>query len=134
MGVGLVAAMLVTPAATAYLLTRRLPAMMAVAAVVGAVSSVAGLYLSYYLDVASGAAVVLTATAVFVLAFVFAPRRGLVARRVARARSDRPGARRPRRLPVFPFRARARCAIVPAGNHSRRAHHADHARPRLRRI
>ncbi|MFA4965011.1 MAG: metal ABC transporter permease, partial [Thermoleophilia bacterium] len=53
-GVGLVAAMLVTPAASAYLLTRRLPAMMAVAALIGAASSVAGLYVSYYLDVASG--------------------------------------------------------------------------------
>ena len=83
-GVGLVAAMLVTPAATAYLLTRRLAAMMAVSAVIGAASSVAGLYASYYLDVASGAAVVLIATAAFLLAFVFAPRRGLVARRVAR--------------------------------------------------
>jgi ABC-type Mn2+/Zn2+ transport system permease subunit len=80
-GVGLVAALLVTPAATAYLLTRRLPAMMAVSAAVGAVSSVAGLYASYYLDVASGAAVVLTATALFLLAFVAAPRRGLLARR-----------------------------------------------------
>ncbi len=83
-GVGLVAAMLVTPAATAYLLTRRLSAMMAVSAVVGAVSSVAGLYASYYLDVASGAAVVLIATAAFLLAYVFAPRRGLVARRATR--------------------------------------------------
>jgi ABC-type Mn2+/Zn2+ transport system permease subunit len=83
-GVGLVAAMLVTPAATAYLLTRRLAAMMAVSAVVGAASSVAGLYASYYLDVASGAAVVLIATAAFLLAYLFAPRRGLVARRAAR--------------------------------------------------
>ncbi len=83
-GVGLVAAMLVTPAATAYLLTRRLAAMMAVSAVVGAASSVAGLYASYYLDVASGAAVVLVATAAFVLAYVFAPRRGLLARGAAR--------------------------------------------------
>lgn len=83
-GVGLVAAMLVTPAATAYLLTRRLATMMAVAAAVGAASSVAGLYFSYYLDVASGAAVVLTATAAFVVAFVAAPRRGLLWRRAAR--------------------------------------------------
>ncbi len=80
-GVGLVAAMLVTPAATASLLTRRLPAMMAVAAAIGAASSLVGLYLSYYLDVASGAAIVLTATALFVLAFLFAPHRGLVWRK-----------------------------------------------------
>ena len=83
-GVGLLAAMLVTPAATAYLLTRRLAAMMAVSAVVGAASSVAGLYASYYLNVASGAAVVLIATAAFLLAYLFAPRRGLFARRALR--------------------------------------------------
>jgi len=77
-GVGLVAAMLVTPAATAYLLVRRLIPMMVLAAVVGAVSAVAGLYVSYYVDVASGAAVVLVATALFFLAFLFAPRRGAV--------------------------------------------------------
>jgi manganese/iron transport system permease protein len=86
-GVGLVAAMLVTPAATAYLLTRRLASMMAVAAAIGAACSVAGLYLSYYLNVASGAAVVLVATALFLVAFIAAPRRGLVARRVATRRA-----------------------------------------------
>ena len=86
-GVGLVAAMLVTPAATAYLLTRRLSRMMALSAVIGAVSSVAGLYFSYYLNVASGAAVVLTATVVFMVAFVVAPQRGLLARRAAARRA-----------------------------------------------
>jgi len=79
-GVGLVSAMLVTPGAAAYLLTRRLAPMMAVAALIGAVSSVVGLYLSFYLSVASGAAVVLTATTIFLLAFLFAPARGLVPR------------------------------------------------------
>jgi len=77
-GVGLVAAMLVTPGATAYLLTRRLPAMMVVSAMVGAVSSLVGLYASYYLNIASGAAVVLTATLCFLLAFLFSPSRGFV--------------------------------------------------------
>jgi ABC-type Mn2+/Zn2+ transport system permease subunit len=86
-GVGLVAAMLVTPAATAYLLTHRLSSMMMAAALVGAGSSVAGLYLSFYLDVASGAAVVLTATAAFLVAFVVAPRRGVIARRAAARRA-----------------------------------------------
>lgn len=80
-GVGLVAAMLVTPAATAYLLTKRLREMMLVSAFIGAFSSVTGLYLSYYANVASGAAVVLTATVVFLLVFLFAPRRGMVWRR-----------------------------------------------------
>lgn len=77
-GVALVAAMLVTPPAAAYLLTRRLPAMMAVSALIGIVSAVGGLYASYYLDVASGGAMVLVATAVFMVAFLFAPQRGIV--------------------------------------------------------
>jgi len=88
-GVGLVAAMLVTPGATAYLLTRRLFPMMLLAAGVGIVSSVVGLYLSFYLDVASGAAVVLTATAIFLLAFLLAPRRGWVWAGVRRLRAGR---------------------------------------------
>jgi ABC-type Mn2+/Zn2+ transport system permease subunit len=71
-------AMLVTPAATAYLLTRRLWHMMIVGAFVGAVSSVAGLYLSFYINVASGAAVVLVCTGFFILAFLFSPTRGAV--------------------------------------------------------
>ena len=89
-GVGLVAAMLVTPGATATLMTRRLPAMMALSAAVGAFSSVAGLYLSFYFDVASGAAVVLTATTIFLFAFLFAPRRGLLWQRL---RERRPAGR-----------------------------------------
>jgi manganese/iron transport system permease protein len=75
-GVGLVTAMLVTPGATAYLLTRRLPAMMAVAAAIGAFSGLAGMYLSFYANIASGAAIVLTASGIFVLVFFLAPRRG----------------------------------------------------------
>ncbi len=69
-GVGLVAAMLVTPAATAYLLTHRLISMMLVSAGIGALSSVIGLYLSFYLNIVSGSAIVLTATAFFLLAFI----------------------------------------------------------------
>jgi len=80
-GVGLVAAMLVTPGATAYLLTRRLPTMMMVAALIGAVASISGLYLSYYINISSGAAVVLVATALFTAVFLFAPERGVVWRR-----------------------------------------------------
>lgn len=76
-GIGLVAAMLVTPAAAAYLLTRRLPTMMIVSAAIGAISSITGLYLSYYLNIASGAAIVLVATLFFLLAFFFAPGRGM---------------------------------------------------------
>ena len=80
-GVGLMVAMLVTPAAAASLLTRRLPTMMAVAATIGGLSAIIGLYLSYYVSVASGAAIVLVCTAFFLLALVFAPGRGLLARR-----------------------------------------------------
>ena len=86
-GVGLVAAMLVTPAATAFLLTRRLPTMMAIAALIGAFSSLAGLYVSFYIKVASGAAVVLVATAIFLIVFLFAPQRGLIWTRLALRRA-----------------------------------------------
>lgn len=64
-GVALMVAMLVTPAATAYLLTHRLPVMMGLAALIASLSGVVGLYLSYYLSIASGSAIVLTCTAVF---------------------------------------------------------------------
>ena len=77
-GVGLVVAMLVTPGATAYLLTRRLPTMMWISAGLGIISSIAGLYFSYYANVASGAAIVLTATVIFILVFMVAPQRGVI--------------------------------------------------------
>lgn len=77
-GVALMLGMLITPAATAYLLTRRLLTMMAVAALIGALSSIIGLYLSYYVGVASGAAIVLVCTAFFLLAALLAPDRGQV--------------------------------------------------------
>ena len=70
-GVGLSSAMLVTPAATAFLLTRRLWPMMLVSALLGALSSIVGLYLSYYLNIVSGAAIVLTATSFFLAAFIW---------------------------------------------------------------
>jgi manganese/iron transport system permease protein len=77
-GVALMVAMLVTPAATAYLLTRRLWKMMVLAGIIGASSAVVGLYFSYYLNIASGAAIVLTATAIFAVVFLFNPRQGLL--------------------------------------------------------
>jgi manganese/iron transport system permease protein len=70
-GVALMVAMLITPAATAYLLTRRLSQMMLLGTAFASFSGVIGLYLSYYLSIASGAAIVLTATFFFVLAFVW---------------------------------------------------------------
>jgi len=70
-GVALMVAMLVTPAATAYLLTHRLSQMMIIAAVFASLSGIIGLYLSFYLSIASGAAIVLTATVFFIIAFVW---------------------------------------------------------------
>ena len=81
-GVALMLAMFVTPAAAASLVTRRLPAMMAVSAVIGAVSGVTGVYVSFYLNVASGAAVVLVATLIFVVVFALARTRGYAWRNI----------------------------------------------------
>jgi manganese/iron transport system permease protein len=81
-GVALMLAMLVTPAAAAQLLTRRLPTMMATAAAIGAFANITGLYLSYYINIASGPAMVLVATLIFALTFLFAPHRGMIWRYV----------------------------------------------------
>jgi manganese/iron transport system permease protein len=70
-GVALMVAMLVTPAATAYLLTQRLSTMMILAAAFASLAGVTGLYLSYYLSIASGAAVVMTATVFFMFALAW---------------------------------------------------------------
>lgn len=80
-GIILVVAMLVTPAATAQLLTVRFGSLMGLAIVVGVASSVAGLYLSFWLDVASGATIVLVQTAIFLAVLAVSPRTGLLARR-----------------------------------------------------
>lgn len=69
-GVALMVAMLITPAASAYLLTRRLPVMMLLSAVFAVLSGLIGLYLSYYLNIASGAAIVLSATVIFGLVWI----------------------------------------------------------------
>lgn len=79
-GIALMTAMLVTPAATAYMLTRRLPVMMAISATVGALSGVIGLYLSFYINIASGPAIVLVCTTFFVAAFMFSPQQGVLQR------------------------------------------------------
>ncbi len=77
-GIALVLAMLVTPAATAQLLTRRMHIMMIVAAICGMSANLIGLYFSYYVNIASGPAMVLTATLFFAVAFLFAPQQGLI--------------------------------------------------------
>ena len=70
-GIVLVMAMLVTPAATAYLLVRRFASMMMVAAALGALASVTGLYISYHFNLPAGPAMALVSSAIFVLAFSF---------------------------------------------------------------
>ncbi len=77
-GIALMLAMLVTPAAAAQLLTRRLPWMMVVGAMIGVFANVVGLYLSYYINTAAGPTMVLTATLIFALVFLFAPQRGML--------------------------------------------------------
>lgn len=77
-GALLVVALLVAPAVTAYLLVKELHQMMWVGSVIGALSSVIGMYLSYYLDAPSGAAIVLVAFCFFCLAFLFSPSDGLL--------------------------------------------------------
>lgn len=84
-GIVLVAALLVTPAAAAYQLTSRFAPMMILAAIFGVVSSVGGLYASYYLRSSSGATIVLLATLLFFVAIVL--RRYSAARRTSQASS-----------------------------------------------
>jgi manganese/iron transport system permease protein len=84
-GAFLVIAMVVTPGATAYLLTDRFPRLILIAIALGVLSSAIGAYLSYFLDGATGGIIVVLQTLVFLLAFVFAPKHGWLAarRRVA---------------------------------------------------
>jgi manganese/iron transport system permease protein len=81
----LVLALLVTPAATARLLTDRLAVMMLLAPVIGGLSALVGLYVSWSWDFPTGGTVVLVLTAAFLVAWLFAPRHGLLARRLRRA-------------------------------------------------
>jgi len=80
-GAFLVVAMVVTPGATAYLLTDRFPRLLAISVAIGAASSFVGAYASYFLDGATGGIIVLLQTLCFLTAFVFAPRHGLLAAR-----------------------------------------------------
>ncbi|ADH99838.1 metal ABC transporter permease [Salisediminibacterium selenitireducens] len=79
-GIILVVAMLITPASTAYLLTDRFSLMIALSSVFGVIAAVSGLYFSVIYDVSSGASIVLASSFLFLLAFLFAPKRGLVIR------------------------------------------------------
>jgi manganese/iron transport system permease protein len=80
-GIIMVVAMLVTPSATAQLLVVRFGLMMAIAVVFAAISAVAGLYISFYLNLASGASIVLVETVFFVLALTLGPKTGVLSRR-----------------------------------------------------
>jgi manganese/iron transport system permease protein len=85
-GAFLVIALVVTPGATAYLLTDRFPRLLGISVVFGATTSAIGAYLSYFLDGATGGVIVCLQTALFLLALGFAPKHGLLAaRRRARA-------------------------------------------------
>lgn len=83
-GVVLVIALLVTPAATASLLARELPHIMLLGIVFSILSTIAGLYISFYVNVSSGASVVLALTAIFILVFLLAPGRGVLWKLVSR--------------------------------------------------
>lgn len=77
-GTVLVIAMLITPAATAFMLTDRLSTMIFMAAGIGALSAAIGLLFSYSYNLASGATIVLTCAVFFILAFVFSPKKGII--------------------------------------------------------
>ncbi|HEY6632215.1 MAG TPA: metal ABC transporter permease [Rhizobiaceae bacterium] len=80
-GAFLVVAMVVTPGATAYLLTDRFPRLIVISVVIGTVTSFIGAYVSYFLDGATGGIIVVAQTLIFLVAFVFAPKHGLLAAR-----------------------------------------------------
>ena len=86
-GAILVLAMLVTPGATAYLLTDRFGKMMYISCGMGVVTSIVGAYVSYFIDGATGGCIVTLQTLVFLGAFFFAPKQGMVATRLAMRRS-----------------------------------------------
>jgi manganese/iron transport system permease protein len=77
-GVILVLSLLITPAATAYLLVTRLHQVMSLGVGIGIVASVSGMYLSYFLNLPSGPAIVLVASALFTLALLFSPSQGIL--------------------------------------------------------
>ncbi|MDA0563458.1 metal ABC transporter permease [Streptomonospora sp. S1-112] len=86
-GIILVVAMLVIPGSTAYLLTDRFERMLAIAVAVSVGASVVGTYVSFYADIATGGTVVVAQAAVFALAYLFAPRHGVLPRRRAAGRA-----------------------------------------------
>ena len=91
-GAFLVIAMVVTPGATAYLLTDRFPRLIALSVAIGATTCFVGAYASYFLDGATGGIIVVLQTLIFLLAFVFAPKHGVLAARRQAAEALKEGA------------------------------------------
>jgi manganese/iron transport system permease protein len=89
-GIVMVVAMLVTPAATAQLLVVRFERLMVLATVLATIAAISGLYLSFYANLASGASIVLIETLFFIIALLFGPRSGLLSGRIARRASVEP--------------------------------------------
>lgn len=78
-GAILIVAMIITPAATAFLLTNRMYWMIIMAALIGFISAVVGIFISFTFDISSGSSIVIVAACLFVLAFIFAPKKGMIA-------------------------------------------------------
>jgi manganese/iron transport system permease protein len=91
-GAFLVICMVVTPGATAYLLTDRFPRLLIIAVLIGTLTSFVGAYASYFIDGATGGIIVVLQTAIFLVAFFFAPKHGMIAarRRAAQALETAP--------------------------------------------
>jgi manganese/iron transport system permease protein len=83
-GACLVIAMVITPGATAYLLTDRFPVLLRIAVSMGALTSAVGAYISYFLDGATGGVIVTLQTVLFLIAFYLAPKHGVLAQRRSR--------------------------------------------------
>ena len=88
-GIILVVAMLIIPGTTAYLLTGSMGRMLLLAVIATSVASLAGVYVSFYADLSTGGAVVLAQAVLFLLAYLFGPRGGVLPRRARRLRADR---------------------------------------------
>ncbi|WP_318373567.1 iron/manganese ABC transporter permease subunit SitC [Enterobacter sp.] len=91
-GAFLVICLVVTPGATAWLLTDRFPRLLAIAVAIGSITSFLGAWVSYYLDGATGGIIVVAQTLLFLLAFVFAPKHGLLANRRRARQADQEAA------------------------------------------
>lgn len=88
-GVILIIAMLITPPATAFLITDKLKKLLILSCLFGVLSSVIGLYLSYHLNFASGASIVLVSVFFFALAFLFSPKEGIVMKSIRRRKNSK---------------------------------------------